>query len=180
MSNPTGRWAFVVPGEDIAFRNPALIKLLEDTGKTWEDFIYLSTAEVLGYLNRHGLEDFQEGVNFLVQEAARQTPYQSHNFNSGQIDEIVTSVMAGFDLVDSEVVDDDSLGGISEMLSEKQYAILYPAVIHVLQTLVRYVTAMFEEPRERHGIPYEISLDRLIGRDLVFTIAYLNSPNSTL
>lgn len=152
------QWSFVVPGDSIAMQHPALVKLLAHADKPWEDFIYPATAELLGHLNRQGLSEFQDNVRFLIEEATRQTPQQ---FHTAQIDEIVVEVIAALDIV----ADDIS--------SEKHYAILYPAVVSVLQLILRYIPLMFEAPRIRHGIPYEISLDRLVGKDLVFTISYL-------
>lgn len=70
------------------------------------------------------------------------------------------------------MTDEGSLGGVSELLSEKQYAILYPAVLSTLKTVVYYIALMFKDPQDDHGIPYEIGLDRLIGKDMVFSIAY--------
>lgn len=165
MTELANRWAFVVPGESIAVRNPALVKLLGQAGKPWEDFIYLATAEVLGYINRQNHRDFQTAVDVLTTQELQSAAYE---FHCAQIDEIVTDVMIGFDLVEDEV-----LGGESKVLFEQQYAILYPAVTSVLQTIIRYMALMFKEPREDHGTPYEITLDRLLGKDMVFSIAYL-------
>jgi hypothetical protein len=169
MDAQPNRWAFVVPGESIAVCNPALVMLLEQTGQSWEDFIYLSTAEVLGYINNLNPTEFQTAVDVMTTQDLQASAYE---FHSAQIDKLVTNVMEGFDLVDTDVQEDDALGGVSEMLSEKQYAILYPAVLDVLKIVTRYIALMFKEPREDHGIPYEITLDRLIGKDLVFTITY--------
>lgn len=169
MPAQPNRWAFIVPGESIALRNPALVMLLQETNKSWEEFIYLSTAEVLGYINQQDPRDFQTVVDVMTTQEMQTAAYEFHH---AQLDSIVTSVMEGFDLHDTDIVDENALGSMGEMLSEKLYAVLYPAIQTVLQTVMYYIALMFKEPSEDHGTPYEITLDRLIGKDLVFTLTY--------
>jgi hypothetical protein len=157
------RWAFIVPGDSIVLQNPGLMDFLNTAGKTWEQFVSLALAEIIGHINDYHhdiLDAVAEVVDLMLKHPTSEAipAYAS-------VDDIVVDVMEGLDIVEGD-------GEFGAELYEKQYAILLKAVLSLLQVIILYVPFFYREPREDHGMPVELSLLRTVGMDLVFLIEY--------
>jgi hypothetical protein len=164
------RWAFIVPGDSIVDQNPGLIDFLDAADKTWDQFVSLALAEIIGHINDFDIEILDavaEVVEMMVKHPTAE-PIPAHS----SIDDIVVDVMEGLDIVEGD-------GEVGSELFEKQYEIILKAVLSLLQLVILYVPFFYREPREDHGTPVELSLLRTIGKDLVFMIEY-EDPDITI
>lgn len=170
------RWAFIVPGEDIVHHNKALLRLLKDADCTWEGFLQLALADILSLINRYGMDEF-DTVADVIREADSLKDGE-HTEYSAALDTIVVSVMEGIDYIHEGDIDtnqehDHRHGAAGDSMYEYQYSVIRQGVYDLIKLIVRYIPKMFDEPSGRHGVPYELVLDRTVGHDLVFTIGYL-------
>jgi hypothetical protein len=150
------RHSFIVPGDEMVKEcGDELLTLLQKANVSWEEFLCLCLNAIMDHVNRHGVELLEEYKGLGKQE------------RFAYCEEFLAEVLVGLDLMpqDSEFVND--------YLAE--YRILEKSIVAVFDTAMKYIPLILNEPRfaPDKSVPFEITIARTIGYDVVFSVGYL-------
>lgn len=158
MTSTTDRRAFILPGEEIAAKNPNLLALLQRSKCFWEDFVHLSMKSLIEHVNRGGLEDLE-----FARDRAKQRTMQQEIAHDETIEAIIIEVMSGIDC-EAETADNP----------EDTYLTISTGVMDIYEMAIRFIPLIFDDQHAAgKGMIYDIRLVRTVGRDVMLEVGYL-------
>lgn len=147
MSHDPNRWAFIVPGDGAVLNCQALMKLLNDYDKTWREFCHVSLRELLQGISDAGAEKLLRESECMIETTL--------------LEPVIVDVMEELDiLIENE--DEHAF----------QYHAIRDGIVALFHLVCVFIPQIMENPRFDHGEPIEITLDRVLGHDLIFTVHY--------